>query len=392
MSDHHSVRPRVAKPVPDDERGWLGMMVDLCPFPALVVDLESGEALIDNPAARDIPLRPPAEGHDGDDYFVERDGARIDPRDLARAIASPATAPGGVEVSWHARGREFDFRVFCRRLPAADGLAPLAFLTFLDITDRRATEWELRRALEVRDEFFSIATHELKDPLFSLQLANQLLRRALVRHGEIPAQVVHHLDVSRRQTERLSGLVDNLLDVSRIMNRRIQLDIEALDLADLVQEAAGRFRERAESSSTPVVTEIAGPIIGYFDRQKIEQVLGNLLSNAFKYGGGRPVTVRVHADEETAVLEVEDQGAGIAPEDQARIFGRFERASKGYRKESLGLGLYIVRSLVEAHGGSIGVRSEPGRGATFTVTLPRKRLPVDEGPSAAGSGHGPNRG
>lgn len=364
------------------------MMIDHLPIPTVVIDLESGSALLDNRPARDIPLRFTDDAGDRDAFFARKGGVRIAAGDLVREIMAASCVPEGVEFSWHARGREFEFHAFCRELAPADGRAPLAIVTLLDVTAHRTNERELRRALEVRDEFFSIATHELKDPLFSLQLSNQLLRHTLSREGEIPSHLLRHLDVSGRQTERLSRLVDNLLDVSRIMNRRIQLDIEALDLSELVIEAAGRFRERAE----PVVTDVIGPIIGYFDRLKVEQILGNLLTNAFKYGGGLPVTLRIRADDEAAVIEVEDQGPGISAEDQARIFGRFERASEGHRKESLGLGLYIVRSLAEAHGGSVGLRSEPGRGATFIVTLPRKRLPSDEGAADAGGGHGLDRG
>ncbi len=106
-------------------------------------------------------------------------------------------------------------------------------------------------------------------------------------------------------------------------------------------------------------------------------MLANLLSNAIKYGAGEPVAVRVRGEGEWAVVEVQDGGAGIAPEDQERIFGRFERASNGHKRASLGLGLYIVRSLVAAHGGSVGVRSQPGRGTTFTVMIPWER-PRDE--------------
>jgi signal transduction histidine kinase len=158
------------------------------------------------------------------------------------------------------------------------------------------------------------------------------------------------------------------------MNRRLQLDVERLDLSELAREVVARFRDRSDARGSTITALAPEPVEGVFDRMKLEQVIVNLLANAAKYGAGRPVEVRVRADGNIAELEVEDRGAGIAPEDQARIFGRFERASAGHKKESLGLGLYIVRSLVEAHAGTITVTSEPGQGATFTVRLPRNRL------------------
>jgi signal transduction histidine kinase len=366
-------------------------MLDLLPHPALVIDPTSDTIILDNTSARANLLSLSLVEGDSEAPYAELGGARIGLQGLARELMSSSSATEGVEVAWHVQDREYHFLTHCRALPRTDERTPLAVLFFVDVTAQRATEEALRRALEVRDEFFSIATHELKDPLFSLQLSNQLLRHTATRQGEVPPHILQHLEVSQRQTERLSRLIDNLLDVSRIMNRRLQLDVEALDLGELVRETADRYRDRAEAAGTSLSAEVAGSIIGYFDRLKVEQILGNLLTNALKYGGGRPVRVGVCADEETAVIEVEDQGPGIAPEDQARIFARFERASGGHRKESLGLGLYIVRSLVEAHGGSIQMGSEPGRGATFTVTLPRKHLSVAIGLSAEGNETGSNQ-
>ena len=168
-----------------------------------------------------------------------------------------------------------------------------------------------------------------------------------------------------------------MLDVARIVNGRVELDVETFDLCDLAHQVVARFLGQACSSGTTLTAEPCQPVVGRFDRLKLEQVLSNLLSNAIKYGAGKPVTVRVRGDGEWAVVEVQDGGAGIAPEDQERIFGRFERASNGHKRASLGLGLYIVRSLVAAHGGSVGVRSHPGRGTTFTVMIPWER-PRDE--------------
>ncbi len=197
-----------------------------------------------------------------------------------------------------------------------------------------------------------------------------------LKQGAVPAEaLIQRLDVSKRQGERLARMIENLLDVARINNDRIQPDLETLDLCELIHDVLARFQEPAHEAGVPLTVEPCPPMIGYFDRMLLEHVVGNLVSNALKYGAGRPVALRLGGDDETARLEVEDHGVGIADGDIGRIFGRFERASSGHRDKSLGLGLYIVRNLVEAHGGTIAVRSAPGRGSTFAVTLPRKRLP-----------------
>jgi signal transduction histidine kinase len=366
-------------PVPGDERGWLETILDLHPFPALAVEAATGRTVFANEAARCLGLTPSSEaGPPADFYAADVQGQRIEAGQVTRYLLAHGGDPEGVELTWHTPHQSVSFRVLDRLLQITHGQPPLAVLTFLDITGQKAVEVQLRQALEARDEFFSVATHELKDPLFALQLSIQLLRHAAQKQGEVPAHVRQHLEVSHRQADRLARLIDNLLDVSRITNGRLRLDLEALDLSELAREMVDRVQEKAHSVGTTIDVQNCEPVIGYFDRTKLEQVVGNLLTNAIKYGAGRPVTVRVKGEDGAAVLEVEDRGVGIAPQDQERIFQRFERASENHKQASLGLGLYIVRSLVEAHGGAVGVRSEPGKGATFTVTLPRKRLPPRE--------------
>jgi signal transduction histidine kinase len=354
-----------SRPAAGDEQGWLGVVLGLHPIPCAVVELATGRVVLRNDAARQLPL----DGAGPEGHF---DG--VAPGRAAAELAARAAGPHGADVTWRSAGREVHYRAFARPLPPTGHAAARALLTFLDVTPQKSAEAELRQAVEARDELFSIATHELKDPLFALQLSIQLLRHTTSRQGEVPPHVRQHLEVSERQVDRLTRLIDNLLDFSRIANRRVQLDVEALDLSELAREVVERFAQKARVAGTELTADAAGPVIGYFDRMKVEQVLVNLLSNALKYGEGQPVVVRTRADGETAVLEVEDRGPGVPVEDRERIFGRFERASGGHRKDSLGLGLYIVRSLVEAHGGEVALRSEPGKGATFTVSLPRKRM------------------
>ncbi len=316
-------------------------------------------------------------------YATDADGGRIEPEQVIPYVVGRDDGGDGVELTWHAPGRRQFFRVAARALPRKDGTNPLSMLSFLDLTGQKIAEGELREAVEARDEFFSVATHELKDPLFSLQLSIQLLRHSAERQGPVPPHVIQHLDVSERQVTRLGRLIDNMLDVARIVNGRIDLDIEALDLCELAHQVVARFLSQASSSGTALSAESCRPVVGRFDRLKLEQVVGNLLSNAIKYGAGKPIAVRVRGEEEWAVIEVQDHGAGIAHEDQERIFGRFERASTGHKQASLGLGLYIVRSLVDAHGGSVRLRSQPGDGSTFTVLIPWEQPPCE----AASGGH-----
>jgi signal transduction histidine kinase len=246
----------------------------------------------------------------------------------------------------------------------------------LDVTQLKATEVELRRAIQARDEFFSVATHELKDPLAALLLSIEVLRRLAQRQAAIPGPLLNQqLEVSKRQGDRLARMIANLLDVSRIASGRAPLDVEAFDLRELVHETVGRFQEQARLVGSTLDVGPCTPTIGYFDRMKLEHALGNLVSNAIKYGAGRPVTVRLESDPVTARIAVEDHGIGIAEADQGRIFERFERANTDHQAQSLGLGLFIVRSVIEAHGGSIQLRSAPGAGSTFTIQLPRKRVP-----------------
>jgi signal transduction histidine kinase len=351
-----------------DERGCLELIVMMQLFPCLMVETGTARPILANEEARRMRLGGP-DGGDGC-YATDDQGGRIEPEQVIPYLLGRDADGDGTELTWHAPGHRRFFRVAARPLPEKQGTPALSCFTFLDLTEQRVAEGELRDAVEARDEFFSVTTHELKDPLFSLQLSIQLLRHEAEHQGPVPAHVQHHLEVSERQVGRLGRLIDNMLDFARISSGRFELDLETLNLGELAHQVVARFQNQARSSGTLLWAESSLPIVGRFDRLKIEQVLGNLLSNAIKYGAGRPVVVRVRAEREWAVIDVEDGGTGIALEDQERIFNRFERASAGHKRASLGLGLYIVRSLVEAHGGTIRLHSQAGRGSTFSVMIP----------------------
>ncbi|QSQ12098.1 sensor histidine kinase [Myxococcus landrumensis] len=243
------------------------------------------------------------------------------------------------------------------------------------VVSRRAAEdlaGELREVVQARDEFLSIASHELRTPITSVQLQLQfLLRMAPAAGTEGTTSLVHRrVEATLRSVAQLHQLVATLLDVSRIRAGRLDLHRERMDLSSLTQELVSRAQEDAAGARCPVRLVVAEPLYGNWDRVRLEQVVTNLLSNAFKYGAQRPVEIHVTREGDFACLSVKDQGIGIAPEDQARIFHRFERAVSQRHYSGFGLGLWIVRQIVEALDGDIRVESQPNAGSTFIVRLP----------------------
>ncbi|WP_141330817.1 ATP-binding protein [Myxococcus sp. AB025B] len=229
---------------------------------------------------------------------------------------------------------------------------------------------DAQAAVRLRDEFLSVASHELKTPLTSLKLQHGLIDRALGPDSR--EKVAPRLSTAMRQVQRLASLVDHLLDVSRVSLGRLALEPTEVDLGQAVRDAVDRMEEVFAVAGCTVRVEIPEPLQGRWDSLRLDQVLVNLLTNAAKYGAGRPVQVSASADGEARVrLSVRDEGIGISETDLPRLFGRFERAVSERHYGGLGLGLYISRQIVEAMGGSIEVESREGVGSVFTVLLPR---------------------
>lgn len=271
-------------------------------------------------------------------------------------------------------------------LENADGFSAVQALS----AERTRLYQEASDAVRARDEFLSIASHELKTPLTSLKLQlESALRTLCADPGLAPAsaggatasapsqRVATRLESANRQVLRLTQLINRLLDISVITSGRTALSVQAVDLVSLVREAVERLVDDALRAETTVRISAAADVVGLWDRDRLDQVVTNLVSNALKYGGGKPVEVTVSAEDGHALLQVEDHGIGIAKDAQARIFERFERAVSSSHYGGFGLGLWIVRQIVDSLGGSIDVTSTLGVGTTFRVHLPLTKPPLD---------------
>jgi signal transduction histidine kinase len=230
---------------------------------------------------------------------------------------------------------------------------------------------ELREAVRVRDEFVSIAAHELRNPMtpILMQVHNLVTAAKDPRRcrPEVLAPRLELLEYAVRDFVRRST---TLLDVSRIAAGNVRIEPSVVDLSRVVREVVDRVKPAARMARSRVDPDLQEGVVGMWDRLAVEQVAENLLSNALKFGAGRPVTLMLRSDSRVAQLTVRDQGIGISEEDRSRIFQRFERAVARREHGGFGVGLWLVNQLVMAMGGSISIESAPGEGATFVVTLP----------------------
>jgi signal transduction histidine kinase len=239
----------------------------------------------------------------------------------------------------------------------------------VDMTDMVIARKRIEEALTARDDFISVASHELRTPMTTLRLQTESLLAGLKSGNMTTERAMPKLTLARRQLDRLDALVADLVDVTRISSGRLELHREPFDLGELCDEVAQRFSDELAKASCPLTLEIERGLVGRWDRFRLDQVLTNLLTNAMKYGAGKPVTVQVRRDGEKAEVAVRDEGVGIPPAEQSRIFERFERATSGKHHSGLGLGLWIAQKIVTASGGTLTVTSEPGKGSRFSVRL-----------------------
>ncbi|GAB3655855.1 hybrid sensor histidine kinase/response regulator [Ramlibacter alkalitolerans] len=293
-----------------------------------------------------------------------------------RAIPIVFVSAAGRELNYAFRGYESGAVDFLYK-----PLDPIAVRSkvsvFVELFRQRqelqAAKSDLQRAVSMRDDFMSMIAHELRNPLNSVYLQAQLRRRMLSSPNAPDSQrMLSMVERDERQIRSMVRLLDDMLDVSRARTGRLAMVPAPFDLAQSTREVVEAIREQATNAGIAITLAAPEslPLVG--DEFRIEQVITNLLTNALRYGRGKPVAVAVglREQEPEAFVSVRDQGMGVAPEDQERIFEQFERAEGTSQVPGLGLGLYIARQIAQAHQGRLEVRSTPGEGAEFVLSLP----------------------
>lgn len=232
---------------------------------------------------------------------------------------------------------------------------------------------QTKTSLVLRDEFLSVASHELRTPLTILRGRIDLLT-LMVQKNLIPPEVgskIHQtLQTSHSQVNQLSKLVDNLLDFRKFGEAEIKLNKEKLFLSQIIKDQVSNFESQLHQKNCKVIYDMDDRIEGFWDKSRLEQVMVNLMTNALKFGPGPKIEISTYQADGNAIIKFRDYGIGIPLKDHKRIFERFERAVSGNYFSGLGLGLYITRQIIQAHGGEIHVESEENKGATFILKLP----------------------
>ncbi len=243
-----------------------------------------------------------------------------------------------------------------------------------DFSDSRTLQRTQKEAIELRDEFLSISSHELNTPLTALKLHVHYAKLSLARNEARFCEPTSIRDIFSKiesQVAMLSKTFDSMLMISRLNSKEVFLDKKTFDLPNLVRETVKSYPWKNPTGATSVVVTGATTLQGNWDENGMRTIVFNLLDNAVKYGGGSTITISIEAVLNRTVLKITDSGPGIPPEELPRIFGRFERSVSSNDVSGLGLGLFISRQFAQAHGGTLQAESTLGKGTTFTLELPR---------------------
>jgi signal transduction histidine kinase len=225
-------------------------------------------------------------------------------------------------------------------------------------------EDHLLEAIKIRDDFISMASHELKTPITSMKLQVEIVKRKHLGGQLTRPQLDKLFSTWEDQLDRLNSLIDGMLDVAALSEGQIKTQASKMDLGAAIRSQVDRFY------TEQICFVEKKEVIGFWDVRKIDQIVSNLLTNAIKYGHQKPIEITLTQEGNQAIIEVTDHGEGIDPENFEKIFRRFERVQSGISVGGIGLGLYIVKQIVEKNGGSISVQSKKGEGSTFTVKIP----------------------
>lgn len=230
---------------------------------------------------------------------------------------------------------------------------------------------ELTQSIHMRDEFLSIASHELSSPLALLKMQTEI-NKEMLQEGELSQEdILKLLDNHAMRIDKVIAAVRQMLDSSNVANGKLQLRRHHFNLAEVLRDVSERLQPLVKEAQTSLNLHSNTEVMGYWDQFKLEQVCTNLITNALKYGDNHPINIHLNVKDDLARLEVQDQGNGIAASDHEKVFKRYERVvSPNSKKSGLGLGLHIVKEIVQAHQGKVWVESDIGQGARFIVELP----------------------
>lgn len=365
---------REARDIAEKQRVELYNYIMLSPLPTVILEGPLHKYILANPPYENFIGRKATGKYIRDVFQMDEIGSFIPLLDQVYKEGIPYTGEeyylklqdkNGVS---HIKYIDFGFQPY----KDPEGNTKGVLVIIVDTTEKVEARKKVENSLKSRDEFISIVSHELKTPVTSLKLQFQMIRRGIEK-GVIPTpeKFIKIINMSLSEVERLSSLIEDLLDASRVQLGKLKYYFQEEDIVALVKDVIDRSSEDIKARIVLETIEEAKIVC---DKLRIEQVILNLLDNALKYAPDDEIKIKVYKDEKGVSISVSDKGIGIDPKYHKMIFERFESRAPERAVSGLGLGLYITREIVHEHGGSIVVHSELGKGATFLVHLPYRKF------------------
>ena len=346
------------------ERDRLAQIVEVLPIGVVLMDA-AGQVLLENQLTRDLFQRTerPAPGLGGNlsGTLSRADGSPYDLREvpIARSLRGEEVRAELVRYS-RADGRRFDLLTNSSPLRSQSGEVVGAVAAYEDVTAMSDAQRE-------RTAFFAMASHELKTPVTAIRGQIQLALRFYARGtGDLAASALSRAD---DQVQRLTSLIDDLLDAARLDTGQFDVALVSTDVADVVSASVARLRPVAGSRQIRLVLpDTVLLVMG--DERRLGQVLDNLIMNALRHGGSGDIVVTLAAEEQQAIVRIRDHGQGVAEKDRHLIFGRFYRSERARGVAGTGLGLYVAREIAHLHRGELSLESTGPTGSVFRLSIP----------------------